>query len=119
MRSCAWRRGGDDLRVSSEKTGLATWVLRTPGRQSQKIGIELTGFIDVTDVNTNVIDAGDARPRRLTGGAGIKRGGSHWSAERNDNGSILQATLGSEQTVHDCEILSHVKEAEDHRQQRR
>src|SRR5262249_24358333 len=85
------RRGGVQehplLRLSNEKTGLRASVLRAIGSESKNFGIELAGFLDVANVDGDVIDAGDARSRRLFFCARRQRAGSH--AQRKKTGCAL------------------------------
>jgi hypothetical protein len=71
----------------------------------------LSGFLDVANVNRDVIDAEDARALRLLLAARRKPGGLQNHAEGKKSGCVLQSTGNLGKTLHDQrDYISEVAE---------
>jgi hypothetical protein len=99
------------VRRGHEITRLRTGVLRTMGGESKNFGIELAGFRDVTNVDSDVIDAEDARALRRLLAAQGKPSGLQKHAEGDKSGGVLQSAGKFGKTLHDLrDYISQVEE---------
>ena len=73
--------------------------------QPENMGIEVTGLVDIADVNRDVFDSGNPRMLGIAMTFHRKCGALQYHAQLEKDGNPVETARERENFLHDCEIL--------------